>query len=153
MLLPVSLGFFRQRTYLPSSRWLSLPFFAFPSHLRIFFSQSDFCNPHMRAQVFFRPSVTLFLSLSPQNLTFFLSKPICSVAPDPVSFRAARRRDFPSYTCPVSSFAFYPDYAIASVLANPASISRTPSEKFDVQYFLLAPYFPSVSSHAFLPSL
>lgn len=40
--------------------------FFFLSHLRIFFSQSDFCNPHMQVQVFFRPSVTLFLSLSPR---------------------------------------------------------------------------------------
>lgn len=76
-------------------------------------------------------------------------------------FRRSRSRklprrahgDFPSCTCSVSSFAFYPVPTIASVLANPASISRTPGEKFDVQYFLLAPYFPSVSSHAFLPFL
>lgn len=155
MLLPVSLGFFRQRTYLPSSRWLSLPFLAFPSHLRIFFSQSDFCNPHMRAQVFFRRSVTLFLSLFPQKFDFLPFQTHL--------FRRSRSRKLPRRAPPRFPFVYLsrliirflsrPDYAIASVLANPASISRTPSEKFDVQYFLLAPYFPSVSSHAFLPSL
>lgn len=109
----------------------------------------------MRVQVF-RSSVTLLLSLSPRKIWLSsLFEPICSVVLDPVSCRVAHAEIFPFvYLFRLIIRSLYP-VAVAllhPVLANPASISRTPEWKIWRAVFPTGPIF-SVCLVARIPSV